>query len=195
MRILRRLGATLSLSRAARQTRVAAKLGMRTMNCSDADVAITYGISLPASDLTMNAEVLTPRRIGRWGSIPLLWQIGTDVMRAMRRLHRAHGPYVILTYPHSRRSRPRQLGIVADSGLYRTMFADGERWRNINIVFRGLRNHASHRLTVGFTRLRGARHAHYRRLIAKPLSRVAVAGMSEEMAVHAKQLVDAWPPR
>jgi len=141
----------------------------------------------------MNDQPLAPRHIGRWRSVPILWRIGVNVIPTVRRLHSAYGPFVILTYPHSRAARPELLGVVADSGLYRTMFTDLDRWRNVKIVFGGIKHHASQRLSGGFTRLRGARHAYYRRLVAKPMSRPAVATMSDEMAVYAEQLVESWP--
>jgi cytochrome P450 len=142
----------------------------------------------------MNLAALAPTYIGRLASMPILARIVGNSLSTMRQLHRSHGAFVVLTYPQSRRTQPRLLGVVSDSSLYQKMFLDGERWRNVNIVFRGfLNDHASQRLGTGFTRLRGARHTHYRRLIAKPLSRPSVAAMSTEMAQHARNLVSAWP--
>jgi cytochrome P450 len=138
-------------------------------------------------------SVPVPRHIGRWASFPLLWQFGINPLAMLQRLHRDRGPFVVLTYLQSRQSRPAQLGIVSDAGLYRLMFTDSESWRNVKIVFDGLKGHASDRLSFGFTRLRGARHAHYRRLLAKPLARPAVAAMNPAMAEHVHTLLEACP--
>jgi cytochrome P450 len=118
-----------------------------------------------------------------------------DPLRGMRRLHDAHGPFVLLQYPFSRRSQAAVLPCVADAGLCRAILSAPDVWRNVNVVFRGLlrKNHAGDRLSFGMTRLRGARHDHYRRLIAGPMRRPAVAAMSPQMAAIAQRLVASWP--
>jgi cytochrome P450 len=136
---------------------------------------------------------MTPTYLGKLSSLPILFGIGSNPLATTRRLHRTHGPYVLLHYPHSRRSRPQMLGCIADAELYRTMYSNLEAWRGVNVAMRAFKNHAASRLSLSVTRLRGARHAHYRRLISLPLSKPAVAAMSPDMATVAQRHVRSWP--
>ncbi len=131
--------------------------------------------------------------LGRWHSLRILIGIASNPISTTRRLHAANGRYVILQYPHSRRSRPKILACVADPGLYRMVTANSEAWRSVNIGMRAFKNHAANRLSLSVTRLRGPQHAHYRRLLALPLSKPAVAGMSLKMAAIAARKVETWP--
>ena len=140
----------------------------------------------------MSGGTIIPTYFGRLRSLPVLIGIASNPISTMRRLHAANGRYVILQYPHSRRSQPQILTCIADPGLYRTVTSNPEAWRSVNVGLRMLKNHASTRLRVSFTRLRGRRHAHYRRLITLALSKPAVAGMSLEMATIAKRHVEHW---
>ena len=58
---------------------------------------------------------------------------------------------------------------------------------------RAFKRHASYRLSMSVTRLQGARHEHYRRILSGPLSRPSVAAMGEAMAAIAKRNVERWP--
>jgi cytochrome P450 len=140
----------------------------------------------------MSSPTRIPVYFGRLRSLPILLGIATSPISTMQRFHAANGRYVILQYPHSRRSRPQILACIADSGLYRSVTSNSEAWRPVNIGWRVIKNHASTRLRVSFTRLRGQRHAHFRRLLAPPLSKPAVAGISPEMAAIARRHVDLW---
>jgi cytochrome P450 len=140
----------------------------------------------------MSSLTSIPAYFGRLRSLPVLIGIASNPISTTRRLHAANGNYVILQYPHSRRLRQQFLACIADPGLYRSVASNSEAWRPVNIGWRALKNHATTRLRVSFTRLRGPRHAHYRRLLALPLSRPTVAGMSLEMAEIARRHVDLW---
>jgi len=140
----------------------------------------------------MIEETLSPRRLDRWTSFRFLLGIGKNPLVTMRRLHDSYGPFVELQYPLSFQQPPRHLGCIADVGLYRTIFSDSDTWRSVNISYRGLKHHASRRLGAGMSRYRGLRHSYYRRLIAPPLSQLAVTAMSTEMASIAKRQVSSW---
>jgi len=131
--------------------------------------------------------------LGRLTSLRALIGIASNPITTTRRLHGANGRYVILQYPHSRRARPKILACVADPGLYRMVASNAEAWRSVNVGMRAFKNHAANRLNLGVTRLRGPQHAHYRRLLALPLSKPAVAGMSLKMATIAASKVETWP--
>lgn len=141
----------------------------------------------------MNVDAMSPVYLGRLPSLSVLLGLSVDPLATTRRLHSAHGPYVVLNLPHSRRSRPQILGCIADAELYRTMFSSPDAWRGVNVGMRAFKNHALNRLNLSMTRLRGARHAHYRRLLSPPLSKPAVAAMSPAMAAMAQAHVLSWP--
>lgn len=136
---------------------------------------------------------MTPTYLGRLSSLPILLGIASNPLTATRRVHSRHGPYVLLHYPHSRPPRPQMLGFIADAELYRTMYSNMDAWRGVNVIMRAFKNNAASRLNLSVTRLRGARHAHYRRLLGLPLSKPAVAGMSPDMAAVAQRHVESWP--
>jgi len=141
----------------------------------------------------MTDGAVVPTYFGRLRSLAVLIGIASNPLSTMQCLHAANGRYVILSYPQSRPSRPKILACIADPGLYRVVTLNSAAWRSVNVGMRGFRNHASHRLSRGFTRLRGPRHAHYRRLLSLPLSKPAVAGMKREMAAIAMRNVESWP--
>jgi cytochrome P450 len=141
----------------------------------------------------MNGDANIPAYFGRLHSFRVLTGIATRPISTMRRLHAANGRYVILQYPLSRRSHPQILACISDTGLYRAVTSNAESWRTVNIGWRLFKGHATSRLSLTFPRLRGARQAHYRRMLTAPLSRPAVAGMSPNMAAIAKRHVELWP--
>lgn len=141
----------------------------------------------------MSGGANIPTYLGRLRSLRVLIGLAINPISTTRRLHASNGPYVIVQYPHSRRSRPQILIFVADAGLYRAVASNSEAWRSANILWLWPKNTAATRLSRGVTRLRGARHAHYRRLLALLLSRPAIADMSLDMAAIAKRNVDSWP--
>ena len=71
--------------------------------------------------------------------------------------------------------------------------SDSDLWRNVQITWGGLPNHASSRLSLGMTRLTGERHEHYRKMFIAPLKRPVVAAMSPEMARVAADEMAKWP--
>ena len=141
----------------------------------------------------MNNGASVATCLGRWRSLRVLIGIACNPITTTRRLHAANGRYVILHYPDSRRSRRHILACVADPGLYRMVASDSEAWRSVNVGMRAFKNHAANRLSLSVTRLRGARHAHYRRLLALPLSKRAVTAMSLKMVAIAARKVETWP--
>jgi cytochrome P450 len=134
-----------------------------------------------------------PVLLGKGKSLSYFVSLATDPLAMTRTLHRAYGPFVLLQYPWMRRSRLATFSCIANAELYRAVFTAPEVWRGVKINFRGIKGHASDRLTMGMTRLRGARHAHYRRILALPLSRPAVLAMSRGMAAAAEKEVSSWP--
>ena len=133
----------------------------------------------------MGADAVKPVYFGRLRSLPVLIGFGINPISTTRRLHAENGRYVILQYPHSRRRRLQILPCIADPELYRTVVLNSEAWRTVKP--------GAGSLKFAVPRLRGERHAHYRRLLSLPLSKPAVAGMSPDMAAIAKRTVDSWP--
>lgn len=141
----------------------------------------------------MSRGPLIPTFFGRLRSLQVLIEFSINPISATRRLHAANGRYVILTCPHSRPWHPQIFPFISDSALYREVTSNPEAWRSVNIGLRTFKNLAASRLLTSFTRLRGARHAHYRKKLTPLLSRTAVAGMDRDMALVAKRKIDTWP--
>jgi cytochrome P450 len=141
----------------------------------------------------MVGQAKIPVNLGRLRSLHYLLGIATNPLVTTRRLHQTYGSFAILQYPHSRRSRSQILPCISDVELYERIASAPDTWRPVNVAHRGLRHHASNRLAAGMTRMRGARVAHYRRLITPLLSRRSVRDMSSRMAEIAETHVSSWP--
>lgn len=141
----------------------------------------------------MAGHTVMPFLVGKGNSLLYLASFVADPLAMTRALHDTHGPFVLLQFPWSRRSRSAIVSCIANAELYRAAFTAPESWRGTKIAYSGIKGHASDRLTTGMTRLRGARHAHYRRLFAPPLSRPAVMAMNRGMAALVDEQVSSWP--
>lgn len=131
--------------------------------------------------------------IDKWRSLPLIARIARDPISATRALHREHGPFIRAELPFRIKGGSSRVDLIADADLYRTVMSDSELWRNVQITWDGLPNHASSRLSMGMTRLKGERHEHYRKMFIAPLKRPVVAAMSPEMARVAAGEMAKWP--
>lgn len=141
----------------------------------------------------MNAPGNIPNQLGRIRSLPYLTGIALNPLVTTRRLHAEHGAFAILSYPHSRRSRPQILPCIADARLYESITSTSQVWRPTNVSQHGLQHHASNRLAAGMTRMRGAQHAHYRPMLTQLLSRRARPELNARMAEIAEQHIASWP--
>ena len=116
-------------------------------------------------------------QLGKWQAVALLARFAWDPLGAVRNAHRVHGPFIKARMPtRPGKRRQRTFFVIADAELYKAMLSDTETWRNIEIITRSSRYPASQRLAKGMTTLRGARHEHYRKLIAPPLKRACGTG-------------------
>ena len=131
--------------------------------------------------------------IDKWRSLPLIARIARDPISATRALHREHGPFIRAELPFRIKGGSSRVDLIADAELYKTVMSDSELWRNVQITWDGLPNHASSRLSMGMTRLKGERHEHYRKMFIAPLKRPVVAAMSPEMARVAAGEMAKWP--
>ncbi|WP_421852389.1 cytochrome P450 [Oricola sp.] len=141
----------------------------------------------------MAAIEIAPSKASKVEAFATLAGFGLRPFSSLRALHEKHGPFVILPYPLSLSSKPKYLACVASTDLYREAFSNTHVWRPVNVGFRGLRGQATSRLSVSMTRLRGAQHAHYRRLMTPPLGKSAVLGASSAMYAIAARHVSDWP--
>ena len=130
--------------------------------------------------------------IDKWRSLPLIARIARDPISATRALHREHGPFIRAELPFRIKGGSSRVDLIADAELYKTVMSDSELWQNVQITWDGLPNHASSRLSMGMTRLKGERHEHYRKMFIAPLKRPVVAAMSPEMARVAAGEMAKW---
>src|SRR5260370_28462598 len=109
----------------------------------------------------MSGGAIVATCLGRLRSLRVLIGIASNPISTTRRLHASNGGYVILQFPHSRRSRPKILACVADPALYRMVTSNSEAWRSVNVVISAFKNQAADRLRLSVTRLRRPKHAPY----------------------------------
>ncbi len=131
--------------------------------------------------------------IDKWRSLPLIARVARDPISATRALHREYGPFVRIELPFRTKDGSNRVNLIADADLYKTVMSNSDLWRNVQITWGGLPNHASSRLSLGMTRLTGERHEHYRKMFIAPLKRPVVAAMSPEMALVAADEMAKWP--
>lgn len=135
---------------------------------------------------------MSPARLSTWEATRFLASFAWAPLPTIRALHERYGPLVILPSPVAR-DHASFIAVIADHDIYREVFTRSEVWRGVKIMFNGIKGHASRRLAYSMTRLRGARHAHYRRLLMPMLKRGALEAQSEPMAITVADHVRRWP--
>ena len=134
---------------------------------------------------------------------PTAWRwalrFGLDPLMTTRRAFAAFGPFVVLAEALPLVRRPRAvllnvpLVLTAGAAFNRDLLSDPETWRGVSLLPGGPRNSAARRLSQGLTRTTGHQHAHYRKLVARPLRRTSVNALAETMARLAEAEVASWP--
>jgi cytochrome P450 len=139
-----------------------------------------------------------PSRLTGAAGLRLGWQFARDPIDAMRRAYAAHGPFVsATTFPFVGRSRMVLLGVplilTADAKFNLEVLNNAAVWRSSSLLRGGARNSAARRLNDSLTRMTGPRHAHYRRLISRPLRKSHVNALGERLVSLASEEVASWP--
>ncbi|HUZ31770.1 MAG TPA: cytochrome P450 [Xanthobacteraceae bacterium] len=126
-------------------------------------------------------------------------QFARDPLLATRRVFDAFGPFVSLSVglPLVRRSRTVLLGVplmlTAGAAFQRELFSDQETWRGVSVLPGGPKGSAARRISAGLTRLTGARHAHYRKLVQTAMRRTNVEAAAARMAQIMQAEIARWP--
>ena len=131
--------------------------------------------------------------LGGLRAIVLVQRFFLDPLGALSSLEGSHGGFVRINLPLSFGNLPREVVFVAKPRQYREILGRPDIWRTVSIGAASKHHHASARLGNGIVRMRGKRHAHYRKLIVPPLRREAVAALSGDMERVAERAVDTWP--
>lgn len=122
-----------------------------------------------------------------------------DRLTAARACHAALGPFVAFsdTVPLFGRQRLVMLGLplvlTVGADFQREVLEDSSTWRAVSLMPGGPRGSAARRMSAGLMRLTGARHAHYRKLLAAPLRRASVDATGDAMVRLAEEEVASWP--
>jgi cytochrome P450 len=130
----------------------------------------------------------------RWG-----WHFVRDPLVTTRRVFEAAGPFVILAegLPVIRPGRAVTLGVplvlTAGAAFHRELLSNPALWRGASLLPGGPRGSAARRMSAGLTRLTGARHGHYRKLLLHPLHKTSVNALAEKMARRAATEAATWP--
>ena len=139
-----------------------------------------------------------PVRLTGAAALRLGWQFARDPIAAMRRTCEDHGPFVAATaFPFIRRSRMVLLGapliLTAAAKFNFEVLNNAAVWRSTSLLRGGARNSAARRLNDNLTRMAGPRHAHYRRLISRPLRKSKIDALGERLVSLASDEVASWP--
>jgi cytochrome P450 len=118
------------------------------------------------------------------------WRFVRDPLMATRAAYQAHGPFIELSrlLPGSR----KVIVLTAGAAFNRAVLGAPDIWRTVSIAPGGPRNSAMRRLSMGIIRMRGERHAHYRRMLLPPLRRQSIEAMGEGMAELAAAEIGRW---
>lgn len=125
--------------------------------------------------------------------VPPVVRFFLDPLGTSARLSESHGNFVHLRFPLSIGRMPESVVFTAAAAHFREVLGNPGVWRTVNILAAGRENHASSRLSKGLVRMRGKRHAHYRRLITPPLRRASVLAMGQSLGMSADEIADRWP--
>lgn len=130
----------------------------------------------------------------RWG-----WRFARDPLLAARRAFDDFGPFVILAEALPLPRAPdavlfgRPLVLTAGAAFHAELLSDPATWRGVSVLPGGPRGSAARRISAGLTRLTGAGHAHYRKLLLAPLRRTRVEALTASMARFAETETASWP--
>jgi cytochrome P450 len=127
------------------------------------------------------------------------WRFARDPIAAMHWCYQAHGPIVVIGKAIPFLSFPRlillgaPLILTAGAALNRQVLNNPATWRSVSFLPGGPRGSAARRMNDNLARMTGARHAHYRKLIAAPLRKTSVEAQGADMLRLAQEAVASWP--
>ncbi len=129
------------------------------------------------------------------GVAALRWalRLARNPLTSIRRCYEEFGPFVLLEALPFYRHASATLVLTAGAAFHREILEDTATWRPVSLLPGGPKNSAAKRMTQGLMRMTGKRHAHYRKLLAAPMRRVAVDAMGAEMVAVAERDIAAWP--
>lgn len=118
-----------------------------------------------------------------------------DPLWAVVQTHAAHGPLVIISdpIPFVRLSRVDAMAVGAT--FNREVLSNPDAWRTVRVAPGGGGPYGTsvRRLTGGIIRMRGRKHAHYRRLLAPLLTKASVEARGAQMTRLAAEEIASWP--
>src|SRR5688500_15711079 len=92
-----------------------------------------------------------------------------DPIDGMRTLYRRYGSFVRANlFPPQLHGLARPIAFAFGRDFNRQIFTQPDVWRAPKITLRGPRNSAQDRLSGNLVSLHGAKHKHYRKLLAPP---------------------------
>jgi cytochrome P450 len=130
----------------------------------------------------------------RWGA-----RFARDPLVATRQCYERFGSFVMLSdvVPFVRPRGVAMLSVplvlTAGAKFHRELLSNPATWRGVSLLPGGPRHSSARRLGAGLTRMTGRRHAYYRSLIAPPLRKSGIDGLTGRMADLAQAEVATWP--
>ncbi len=140
--------------------------------------------------------MLAPASVNYRGvsALRLLLHFLSDPIDSMRTLYARHGTFVHANlFPPALHGLARPIAFAFGPHFNRTVFNQPDLWRAPKITLRGPRHSAQDRLSGNLVSLHGAKHKHYRKLLAPPLQKHAIYQLGDNISELVAREVESWP--
>jgi cytochrome P450 len=151
--------------------------------------------AMTAIATSMQHRAPTPARVTGVAAVRAYWRFVRDPLAAAIRTHATYGPFAIISDPLPL-IKIRRIGALAVGAAFnREVLTNPGTWRTVTVspFGWGPSGTSARRLSRGIISMNGRRHAHYRRLLAPPLTRESVEARGDHMTRLATEEVESWP--
>jgi cytochrome P450 len=137
----------------------------------------------------------TPARMTGLAAARAYWRFARDPLAATIGIQATHGSFVMISDPLPFIKIRRVAALAVGAAFNREVLTNPATWRTMRVSpgGGGPSGTSVRRLSAGIIRMSGRRHAHYRRLLAPPLTRESIEARGDDMARLAIEEVDSWP--
>lgn len=133
------------------------------------------------------------RRVEGAAAVATAIQFGLDPLRAMRRAHQRYGALAELTFRWPNGKLGSRYIHAVGAKYNERVLRDPAVFDTCGILLPGPRDSAQRRIRRGLLTVKGAHHAHYRKLMTPPLRRAAVDQRAAKMREVVEREIEAWP--
>lgn len=146
--------------------------------------------SPPAS--TSASAAALPARLGGLDTLRYLIRFLRDPVGTGVVLQQRYGPFVLFESSKFSPQRGRATAMAVGADFNRAVLGDPRIWHTENLTLRGPKDSALQRLGGNLVSLNGARHAYYRKLLARPVRSTSVEEMGDDIGRLVGDEVATW---